>query len=68
MLDILGVTYPLAKPAKHLLAVNAFATVKAVNALQQLCFQFLKGLGFQRRRYIHDESSTKFTPLAYYHE
>jgi hypothetical protein len=28
-----------------LLAVNAFATVKPVKALQQLGFQFLKGLG-----------------------
>jgi hypothetical protein len=40
-----GVTHPLAKPAKHLHAVNAFATVKAVNTLEQLRFQFLKGLG-----------------------
>jgi hypothetical protein len=50
VLDILGVTYPLAEPAKHLLAINAFSTVKAVNALQQLCFQFLKGLRLRSQR------------------
>jgi len=37
--------YPFAEPAKHFLAVNAFAPVEAFNALQQLRFQFLKGPG-----------------------
>jgi len=37
--------YPFAESAKHALAINAFATIKAVKALQQLRFQFLKGLG-----------------------
>jgi len=40
-----GFFYPFAEPAKHLLAINASATVKAVNALQQLRFQFLNGPG-----------------------
>jgi hypothetical protein len=39
-----GFFYPLAESAKHSLAINAFAMVKAINALQQLRFQFLKGL------------------------
>src|SRR5580693_431064 len=40
-----GFFYPFTKSAKHCLAVNAFATVKAVNTLQLLRFQFFKGLG-----------------------
>ena len=40
-----GFFYPFAESAKHFLAVNALAPVKAVNALQQLRFQFPKGLG-----------------------
>jgi hypothetical protein len=36
---------PFAEPAKHFLAVHAFATVKAADAFQQLRLQFLKGLG-----------------------
>src|SRR5580700_4049589 len=40
-----GFFHPFAESAKHALAINAFAPVKAVNALQQLRFQFLKGLG-----------------------
>src|SRR5271165_2184561 len=46
-----GCFYPFAESAKHFLAINAFAAVKAVNALQQLRFQFLKrlwGLGQTR--------------------
>src|SRR5438445_10568347 len=41
--------YPFAQSAKHALAINTFATVKAVEALQQLRFQFLKGLGRLRQ-------------------
>jgi hypothetical protein len=37
-----GFCYPFAKSAKHFLTINAFATVKAVEALQQLRFQFFK--------------------------
>ena len=44
-----GFFYPFAESAKDFLAVNTFATVKAVNALQQLRFQFLKGLGCLRQ-------------------
>jgi len=40
-----GFFYPFAESAKHFLAINAFAPIKAVNALQQLRFQFLKCLG-----------------------
>jgi hypothetical protein len=39
-----GFFNPFAEPTKHFLAINAFATVKAVDALQQLGFQFPKGL------------------------
>jgi len=40
-----GFFYPFAEPTKHFLTVNAFAPVKAGDALQQLRFQFMKGLG-----------------------
>jgi hypothetical protein len=36
-----GFFHPFAEPAKHSLAINAFAAVKAINAFQQLHFQFL---------------------------
>src|ERR1700723_1513384 len=39
-----GFFHPFAEPAKHFLAITAFATVEAINALQQLRFQFPKGL------------------------
>jgi hypothetical protein len=39
-----GFFYPFAESAKHFLTVNTFAPVKAMNALQQLRFQFIKGL------------------------
>jgi hypothetical protein len=34
--------YPFAKSAKYFLAINAFAAIKAIDALQQLRFQFPK--------------------------
>jgi len=47
-----GFFYPFAESAKHFLTINAFATVKAVNALQQLRFQFFKC--FRRLGQTHD--------------
>src|SRR5208282_2056906 len=40
-----GFLYPCAESAKHGLTINAFATVKAFDALQQSRFQFFKRLG-----------------------
>jgi len=37
-----GFFHPFAEPVKHLSAINAFATVKAIHALEQLGFQFLE--------------------------
>ena len=53
--------YPFAEPAKHFLAVNAFAPVEAFNALQQLRFQFLKRpwrLGKARRLILLEPAET----------
>jgi hypothetical protein len=37
--------YPFTESAEHFRAVNPSAAVKAIKALQQLGFQFFKGLG-----------------------